>query len=93
MANSEQPDGLSGLFRGPAAAKSLYSLCYYVSFGAVYASCLALEMIPPDSIMRHGLRDGAEAARQAWAGTHEEDATAESEMELPDAPEDTAAGA
>jgi hypothetical protein len=67
----------------PAVSKGVYSLCYYVSFGAVYASRLAMEVIPPDSVVRHGLRDGAEAAREAWARTHEEDTVAESEMELP----------
>ncbi|HEY3824357.1 MAG TPA: hypothetical protein VGL82_07345 [Bryobacteraceae bacterium] len=71
----------------PTVSRGVYTICYYLAFGAVYGSCLAMEFIPPDSVIRHGLRDGAEAAREAWARSHEEDEVAESEMELPeDAP-------
>ena len=65
-------------------SKGVYSLCYYLSFGAVYASILAMEVLPPDSIVRHGFRDGAEAARKARARAHDGDGIAESEMELPE---------
>jgi hypothetical protein len=41
-----------------------------------------MEALPLDSIVRHGLRDGADAAHRAWARTHGDEA-AEAEMELP----------
>jgi hypothetical protein len=63
-------------------SKGVYSLCYYLSFGAVYAGQLAIGVFPPDSIVRHGLRDGADAARRAWARSQRDEA-AEAEMELP----------
>lgn len=68
----------------PTVSKGIYTLCYYLAFGSVYASHLAMEFIPENSVIRHGLRDGAQAARAAWARSHEEDDEAESEMELPD---------
>jgi hypothetical protein len=83
MANDTNSDLGRPASMKPAVSKGVYSFCYYVSFGAVYASHLAMEVLPPDSMVRHGLRDGAAAAREAWARAHEEDILAESEMELP----------
>jgi hypothetical protein len=46
-------------------SKGAYMLCYYLAFGAVYSAALAMEFVPQDSVIRHGFRDGAEAARTA----------------------------
>jgi hypothetical protein len=48
-----------------SVAKSVYVCCYYLSFGAVYTGELAMEAVPADSPIRHGLADGARAAREA----------------------------
>jgi hypothetical protein len=66
--------------RKPGAA---YSLCYYLAFGSVYASHLLMELVPADSVVRHGLRDGAEAARHELARSRAEQELAESEMAFP----------
>lgn len=48
-----------------SVAKGVYVFCYYLSFGAVYTGELAMEIVPADSPIRHGLADGANAAREA----------------------------
>lgn len=48
-------------------AKGAYVGCYYAAFAAVYSACLAMELVPKDSPVRHGFRDGADAARLAFA--------------------------
>lgn len=48
-----------------SVAKAVYVCCYYLSFGAVYTSELAMEVVPADSPIRLGLADGANAAREA----------------------------
>lgn len=64
-------------------SKGVYGCCYFLAYGAVYASHLAMEVLPPDSMIRHGLQDGAAAARRARNQAREEDQIAEDEMELP----------
>lgn len=68
---------------GPLVSKGVYHLCYYLSFGAVYAGEIAVGLLPAESVIRHGLRDGAEAAHHAWYAKREEHRTAEDEMALP----------
>ena len=46
-------------------AKGTYVCCYYLAFATVYSACLAMEFVPEDSPIRHGFRDGAEAATAA----------------------------
>jgi hypothetical protein len=84
MANGEQIDKGGGAPPGSNVPRGVYNLCYYLAFGAVYASHLAMELVPADSIVRHGLRDGAESARNAWARPREEHDAAEREMALPE---------
>ena len=48
-----------------SVSKGTYMLCYYLSFGAVYTAELALSSVPEDSVIRHGFKDGANAAREA----------------------------
>ncbi len=45
--------------------KTVYSACYYLSYGVVYSSLLLASAIPMDNVMGAGLRDGAGAARDA----------------------------
>jgi hypothetical protein len=68
---------------GSGLSKGVYGCCYFLAYGAVYASHLAMEVLPPDSMIRHGLQDGASAARRARNLAREEDQIAEDEMELP----------
>lgn len=68
----------------PVLSRGVYGLCYCLAFGVVYAGRLASDVIPPDSMVGHGLRDGAGAAHRAWAQTAEEDEIARHEMALPD---------
>lgn len=49
-----------------SVSKGTYMLCYYLSFGAVYTSELAMAAVPQDSVIRHGFKDGAAAAREAY---------------------------
>jgi hypothetical protein len=86
MTNPDEAGTADAGFLNPAMAKSMYSICYYLAFGATYASEMAMEFMPPDSMVLHGLRDGAEAAQNAWKRSHGSDQTAESEMDLPDPP-------
>jgi hypothetical protein len=86
MTNQDEASTADAGFLNPAMAKSMYSICYYLAFGATYASEMAMEFMPPDSMVMHGLRDGAEAAQNAWKRSHGSDQTAESEMDLPDPP-------
>lgn len=44
------------------AAKALYTTCYYLSFGVVFASVYVARMIPSDNTMVRGFRDGARSA-------------------------------
>jgi hypothetical protein len=53
-------------------SKGVYVFCYYLSFGAVYTAELAMSVVPQDSAIRHGFRDGAAAAREAY--THHKSA-------------------
>lgn len=46
-------------------SKGTYVFCYYLAFAAVYSACLAMEFVPEDSPIRHGFRDGADAANAA----------------------------
>ncbi|HEY3824361.1 MAG TPA: hypothetical protein VGL82_07365 [Bryobacteraceae bacterium] len=50
-----------------SVSKGTYMLCYYLSFGAVYTAELAMASVPEDSVIRHGFKDGAKAAREAHA--------------------------
>jgi hypothetical protein len=86
MTNQDEAGTADAGFLNPAMAKSMYSICYYLAFGATYASEMAMEFMPADSMVLHGLRDGAEAAQNAWKRSHGSDQTAESEMDLPDPP-------
>ena len=55
----------------------------YLAFGSVYAAHLVMELVPADGVVRQGLRDGAEAAREALARSRAEQELAESEMAFP----------
>jgi hypothetical protein len=77
----------------PALARGVYSVCYYLAFGTVYAGHLAMEFVPADSVVRRAFHDGAEGARRALARAHEERATAEREMALPEEPTEPLGGA
>lgn len=48
-------------------AKGVYLSCYYLAFGAVYGAKMVMELVPEDSVIRDGLRHGAEAANEAYA--------------------------
>jgi hypothetical protein len=48
-------------------AKGVYMLAYGVSFGVVYTGEVVVGLLPEDGVIRQGLRDGAEAARDKVA--------------------------
>jgi hypothetical protein len=48
-------------------SKTAYFLAYGLSFGAVYTGQLVWELLPEDGVLRQGLRDGAQAARDTRA--------------------------
>src|ERR1044071_618238 len=50
-----------------SVSKGTYMLFYWLSFGTVYAAEVVLEFLPEDGVIRQGLRDGADAAREARA--------------------------
>lgn len=47
-------------------AKGVYLSCYYLAFGAVYGAKMAMELVPENSVIRDGLRHGADAANEAY---------------------------
>lgn len=57
-------------------SKGSYMLAYCLSFGAVYTAEVVLEFLPEDGVVRQGLRDGAQAARDSRAAHREASATA-----------------
>jgi hypothetical protein len=66
-------------------AKGTYVCCYYVAFAAVYSACLAMELLPEDSPIRLGFRDGTEAAHTAHSARakHAEDSHDQPEQAQP----------
>jgi len=50
-----------------SVSKGAYMLAYGLSFGAVYTGEVIVELLPEDGALRQGLRDGADAARDARA--------------------------
>lgn len=46
-------------------AKGTYLSCYSVAYGAVYSAEILLGLLPDNSPIRNGFRDGAAAAREA----------------------------
>lgn len=53
-----------------SVSKGTYMFCYFLSFGAVYTAELAMSVVPEDSVIRDGFRDGAAAARELRARRH-----------------------
>lgn len=53
----------------PAAARivsqTVYSTCYYFSYGVVFPTMLVVSFIPKNNALVHGLVDGARAASDA----------------------------
>lgn len=43
---------------------AVYSTCYGVSYGAVFASLLILKILPTNSLVNKGFHDGAKVARK-----------------------------
>lgn len=81
---SERADNVRSVnSTGSALSKGVYGCCYFLAYGAVYAGHLAMEVLPSDSMIRHGLQDGAKAARRARSLAREEEEVAENEMALP----------
>jgi hypothetical protein len=50
-----------------SVAKGVYIFCYYLAFGTVYTAEIVMAAVPDDSVIRHGFRDGAAAAKDAYA--------------------------
>lgn len=50
-----------------AVSKGTYVFCYYLAFGTVYAAELAMSVVPEDSVIRSGFKDGAAAASESYA--------------------------
>lgn len=46
--------------------KGIYIGCYYLAFGVVYGAKFAEECLPLDSVIRNGLNDGGQAAKEAY---------------------------
>lgn len=68
----------------PTKDDLVYQLCYQLAFGATYVGCVAMGLLPPDSMIRHGLQDGADAARRAHRSRGAEDEAAAAEMAVPE---------
>lgn len=47
--------------------KGTYIGCYYLAFGVVFGAKFAEGCLPLDSVIRCGLKDGAQAASEAYA--------------------------
>jgi hypothetical protein len=45
--------------------RSVYRVCYVVSFGIVFPTVLLASFVPTDNALGHGLIEGARAARRA----------------------------
>ena len=78
---------LPGLKR--SLAKGTYSACYYLAFGVTYTSEMAMELLPSDSPIRFGFRDGSLAARESRAQKRQAKASepAASEQKVEEGPE------
>lgn len=62
-------------------AKGTYMFCYYLAFGAVYSAEVAMGLVPVDSVIRQGMRDGANAAKQTYSNRKSaKDATIEGNL-------------
>ena len=59
--STSSPSGESKMI---LVSKTVYSVCYYVSYGVVFPSLWVASLIPTDNAMGHGLSDGATAARE-----------------------------
>jgi hypothetical protein len=57
--------------------KGNYISCYYLAFGVVYGAKFAEGCLPLDSVIRYGLKDGGQAAREAYALRYSLDDTIE----------------
>lgn len=57
------------------AQKGVYTSVYAISYGVVYAGLLVGGLIPTNSIVSEGLRDGSSAARKAYDTRAEQKAT------------------
>ena len=64
-----------------SVSKGTYMLAYCLSFGAVYTAEVVLEFLPEDGVVRQGLRDGAQAARDSRTAHREGSATAAASTE------------
>src|SRR6187399_1667872 len=49
-------------------SSSIYTTCYYVSFGVVFPTMFLVRLLPLDNAFGHGLIDGASAAKEAVEG-------------------------
>ena len=50
-----------------AFSKTVYTTCYYSSYGVVFPVLLLVNVLPLENAVGHGLADGARAARDAVA--------------------------
>ncbi len=55
---------------GSIVHKSVYSGFYYLSYCVVFGSLMIASLLPEHNAMEEGVRDGAEAAKKAFAGRH-----------------------
>ncbi len=63
--------------------KGTYMGCYYLAFGLVYGAKFAEGCLPLDSVILYGLKDGARAAREAYAHRYSFDDTMEAGQGTP----------
>ena len=47
------------------AAQGTYTFFYHFAYAAVFAVAVAVDLLPENGVIRNGIRDGAEAGRQA----------------------------
>ncbi|MGI9213278.1 MAG: hypothetical protein ACR2HF_12480 [Methylococcaceae bacterium] len=73
---SEKPSARKFLAKlASGAQKGVYTGVYAVSYGVVYAGLLVGGLIPTNSIVSEGMRDGSSAARKAYDTRAEQKAT------------------
>lgn len=62
-----RPEGF-GTFLGGLIHQAVYSGFYGLSYGATFGALLVGHLVPSDSAVAEGIRDGADAARHALEG-------------------------
>jgi hypothetical protein len=61
------PEAASGMLH--SMSRMIYSGCYALAYGVVYAAVFAVQALPQENPVMHGFRDGGKAAVDELGGS------------------------